>query len=277
MLDIAAVYDGTGNTALTAMTTAATGDTHTVNNTGIVPRYANSAVTIAVQAIAVSATDAPKDLQLQNQDLIDAQNYTEWKPAGTSIAVATPMIRLQLASLSPRLISYAQKAAGPILGVEYDYYKDSAQTGKCQNGSYFMQNQTYYNVTAGGAITAGTWRNDLWAPSKLPPSGNYILLGAWANNVTNGCVVGFEHADFGKMRPGFVVMDQFTVAPNLTTSGDELSLHQGYQFAWLSQQTGVTCCPQFSINGTAGTGLTIYSVSDNADTPTFTLNVAKVS
>lgn len=276
MLDIAAVYDGTGNTALTAMTTAATNDTHTVQNSGIVPRYTNNAITLAIQAIAISATDAPKDLQLQNQDLVDSQNYTEWKPAGTSIAVATPMVRLQLKSVNPRLISYAQKAAGAILGVQYDYYPDGPQSGKSQRGAYFMPNQSSYNVAAGGAITAGAWRNDLWAPTKLPQSGQYILLGAWGSAFTNGGIVGFEHADFGKLRPGFVVMDQFTVAPNLTTAGDELALHQGYQFAWLSQQLGVGCCPQFTINNTAGTGLTIYSTAANADTPTFTINVAKV-
>lgn len=293
MLDIAAVYDGTGNTGLTSMTTAMTNENHNVTNAGIGPLKPDSSPMIVGYGAGVIATaDAIKELKLLNQDMWDPVNYSDWKPAGTSLAFTTPFIRVPLFSKAARLVQYAQKAAAAVYGYVIDVYpEEGIKNGvNCIGGNYFgyfgkgpegQRHAQRYSLTAGsagGALTAGAWGTTVWSPTSLPNSGRYAILGASVSNLTTTtahALIGFEHPDFKGFRPGFQAADLF--AGGLTAaaySGEQLILaYDGWQFVRFSELTGRPQCPVFHISDSS-TALKVITATANADTPTVVLNLA---
>lgn len=153
---------------------------------------------------------------------------------------------------------------------------DHYNGGPVMKGSRHLPNQITVRQVAGGALTAITWGQTAFAPAPPLPIGSYALLGAWVNALTNYALVRFAHPDFSGFKPGFPVTDQSNTAlANANVPKDPLYLEQGYQFVYLSEESGLPMVPIFRATST-GSSLVIELAAISADTPIVQLNLARV-
>lgn len=285
MLDLHSVYDATGSTDTIV----------TENNSNAVIPTGDGATTIGVSpwsnailtmygANAAAAAQALTTLGLTSNNLVDPTNQlldtVNTTPTITSVIKAQT---LQLAYKNgPNLVRYANEAAGATTTFKIDWISSG---GKTVPGSIFpvtsLPNLGFaqYQVTAGGAATAGVYQTTSFAPSTTPPVGTYAILGARVYALTTAAALRFQHTDFGGAFPGFPVVSYGTGTLTGANQGGNLIVSdswQGYQFAWLSQILGMPCCPVFKIQG-QGTGLNLQLLDPAADTAQFTINLLKIA
>lgn len=277
-LSIHAAYDGTGNTALTAMTTAAGSEIASVTSAGIIPLAKGVVPNLfAWGAVCVSTADGIKELKMQNPDQWDPTNGNDWKPGGTSVApLVSPFFHDFLPSTAGRLLSYSQKAAGTIIGYEIDYHAGVGNTCYATNLYTATRRVGPYTITAGGALTAGTWGTTVWTPTILPTKGKYALLGFGLSAATAGALVRFQHPDFSGLRPGLPAVDFYTTATTVSgqVSGDQVfNGWRGKQFVELGLRTGLPLVPVFTVSDSA-TNLAVDFLDNTADTPAVDIYLA---
>jgi hypothetical protein len=284
MLDLHTTYDATGS-ADTLVTEATTGTIPAgdgATTIGVSPWP--GATLVAYGAHVAAAAQAITGIGLKSNNIVDPVNglidQANTTPTMTR-TVAGDFVQLGYGS-GPNLVQYGQEAAGKICSYKIDYIK----SGTCSTGSWFpptaANSQTgfaQYSVVAGGAVTAGVYYSQAFAPTTTPPVGTYAILGFRLTAVVFGAAVRFQHSDFGGAFPGCPAVSYSDQAiTNANMGGTSLTSDnvQGKQFVFLSQTLGVPCCPVFRIQG-QGTGLNVQFIDCAADTPQITLNLLKLA
>jgi hypothetical protein len=275
MLDLHVLYDATGSTTLFQPKTIPANDGAVVAGVPLIT--ATKVATLAMWgAVGLSVATGIKQASMTSNDLNDPNNTNNWKPSGTSLNIMTPHFMESLSyATAARVVQAAQKGIGLIFTFQVDHYEPKDARAVCVPGSYFPAARGLYSQLFGGALTAGAWGSQGFAPTYNLPAGRYALLGFQASALTNVAAVRFQHADFGVCQPGCIAADFFTTATTITgVSSDDIAMNSQYnQFVQLSQYTGKPQCPVFRA-GPNGTGLNIGVFDLTADTPTIVLNLA---
>jgi hypothetical protein len=223
--------------------------------------------------------DTIASAKLQSQDQVDPINGITVQP-GTAATLNQWYDYTTLPYKTGQRFIQAGTNTGVVTseGFTIDAYKD--QKVPCIMGSNVMGNDVVTGInTFGGALTADTWGSLPYAPSVAIPNGKYALLGCEVHGLTNLALIRFQHADFGSYQPGFpVATSAGAAAVNVDkVMKDDLMLNSvGEQFVYLSKVLGMPCCPVFTVSN-AGTGLNIWMITHQADTPAVVLFLVKVA
>lgn len=219
-------------------------------------------------------------------DQIDTVNAETFNIGGSSASQRVQKYTNLPYSKGKRQLSAWLAAAAKVLGFTVDQYEG----GPVVQGSKVMPKIVVVSLAAAGPSTAQTWLsvpvvNGGSTPWQAAlPNGKYAILGAWVSNIQDRGVLRFSHADFGAQQPGFDVENVFDAdLGGLAGAGacviqqnDSLDNEQGYQFVAIGKDIGKPCCPVFTVNN-AGTGLIAQYISNTAENPVITLNLAKVA
>jgi hypothetical protein len=279
LLDLHSSYDATGSTdtvvdesAANAVIPANDGAT----TKGISP-FAG-AVMLAFGAHVVAAAQALVAIGLKSNNIPDPTN--QLSEAYNSTPTVTSILKSYFCSLGylkgPNLVTYANEAAGKTATFKMDWISG---VGATHPGTFIPPAPAIYTVIFSGALTAGAYGTQAFAPTTTPPLGQYAILGAKATSLTTAALLRFQHTDFQGALPGFPVLDYATGTLTGANQGGNILASdswQGYQFVYLSQLFGVACCPVFTVQG-QGTGLNIQCLDTAADTPQIVLNLLKVA
>ena len=234
------------------------------------------AATLAMWGGLAITADTIANLKLQSQDMIDPINGETVTPGAASLLnVVNEWTNLPYRT-GIRNISMGTNTGVTACSVyTIDLYADNCPQ-KPIVLSRRMKNKVITPVqTFGGAITTNQWSTLVYNPTNQLPAGRYALAGARVAAIANAAIIRFQHADFGQYMPGFPVSNYETISTSTWDKIDkeDLFLTQvGTQFIYLSEVLGVPCCPVFRV-GNAGTGLTIWMLSAQGDTPTVTLDL----
>jgi hypothetical protein len=215
-------------------------------------------------------------LKMSSLDMVDPVNGENFTPGAASLL----NILIAYDNL-PYVSGGRQIQMGTNTGVvaSLGYTMDMYEGGPLVMGSRFMPNQVDAGITTfGGALTARTWGTAVFAPTNPLPNGKYALLGARVSAIANAAVIRFQHVDFGQYQPGFPVANFETISTSTWDAIDKSELlmtNHGNQFAYLGEIMGKPQVPVFTVTN-AGTGLTIWMISNQADTPVVHLDLAKV-
>ncbi len=274
MLDLHSTYDSTGSTdtVVTEATTGAIPANDGATTIGISPWPGAVLLSWGVTSLN-GAAQAVVQTGMSGNNIFDPTNKWNHTATGTDVTAARNYLTQLGYAKGPNLVNYAQEAAGKILSHKID----AVGAGTSVGGSWAPANQGIYSITT-GALTAGVYHTDAFAPTTTPPIGQYAILGTWTSNMTAGAALRFQHTDFKGAFPGYPIADCAVtdLAPNLFNGGIFSREAQGFQFVWLSSRLGIPCCPVFSIQG-QGTGLNLQTIDCTGDTVTHTLNLLKVS
>ena len=219
--------------------------------------------------------DTINHVKLASQDMIDPINGEDISLGASSVLTEFHKHDQLQYKTGARLIT-AGTNTGVVAGTAFtiDHYPGGpvADLGKASPQIVIPPITTF-----GGALTTNQWGNQAFAPATMIPNGKYAILGAYARAFTNNGLVAFRHKDFGSFIPGFpVATEELALATAVQISTrDRLMLEQGFQFVTLSQRLKTPCCPVFNVTN-ASTGLQIYALSVQADTPIVNLNLAKI-
>ena len=264
MLDLHALYNGTGSTTLSSISVAANIPSLDGQSAPGVP-IAPGAI-LKAWGVATTIADTIKEAKLVSQDQIDSINGEYFNPTSGVNGIINFDTFLPYRS-GGRTISYSQNTgAAPVFAFTLDQYP--APIGA--NPQKFSQSIKLPQVF-GGALTAGAWGSVPVAPTSNIPAGKYAILGAYLSNVTNYALLRFRHADFGGKIPGFPAVDVTKAAARaVLPPGCPLFNMPGLQFIALGD------CPTFQATSN-GTGLTVDALSITADTPNVVLNLVQLS
>lgn len=274
MLDLHAVTGTPGaTTSLTNLATICANDKAVVAGVPIAPK----ARLILWGSLSLVANTIYLT-RLQSQDQIDPLN-------GETINLGTASLQNEAHKYTnlpyesgARIISQTTNTAqtATSIGFTEDYFEGLGMSIDGR-GLRFAPNQIAIRQTLNVNV-AVTWVTTGLAPTTALPNGKYALLGAYVAVLTDPAILRFEHADFGKVMPGFPIVENGASAILGAQKGmkDELMTAHGYQFVVLSELTGKPCVPVFNVTN-AGTGLNIQCIAPtNTDTPQVTLNLVRV-
>lgn len=222
--------------------------------------------------------DSIARLKLASLDMVDQQNGEEISPGAASLWCGFHKWTNLPYKAGARLIT-AGTNVGVVAGTAYtmDFLDMGAKDIGGSKG-YFLPNQIMIpSITFGNAVGVNTFTSNPVQPTLPLPNGKYAILGIWATAYANVMAFRFAHSDFEGLEPGFPVVNQeLAAAATLDlVNKDLLWLRQGYQFAYMSELTGLDCIPVFTVSNNS-TGLTIKGVAAQTATPVVTVNLAKV-
>ena len=264
MLDLHALYNGTGSQTLSSLMVAANIPSNDGQTSPGVP-IAPGAI-LKAWGVYTTIADTILAAKLISQDQIDSINGEYYNPTAGVQGIVNFDSYLPYRS-GGRNISYAQNTgAAPVAAYTLDQYP--APTGAMPKtfGQRILLPQVF-----GGALTAGAWGTVPVAPASNIPAGKYALLGAYTTNMTNYGIIRFTHAAFGGKKPGFPTVDASKAAARaLFPPSCPVFNYQGNQFLALGD------CPTFEATS-AGTGLTIEMLNITADTPNVVLSIVQLS
>jgi len=222
--------------------------------------------------------DTIKEIQLVSQDQLDPINGEDWTPGASSLVGIAHFWDDLIYDKGVRTINMAQNTgAANNIGYYMDNYPDPTKSPNMNIPQYGRQSANgFYSTTYGGALTAITWKQQAFAPTKPIPAGRYAIKGVTVSALTNYALIRFRHADFGAFAPGFPVLDLTNTAlANAVAPKDPLLLNQNLQFCYLSDILNKPMCPTFTVSN-QGTGLQFEMASITADTPIVELSLSKV-
>jgi hypothetical protein len=257
-----------------ATTVAVGGDGQIVAGLPIVTQAGAAKLTLW-GGLSISA-DTIGNLKLQSQDMIDPINGETVTTGAASLLNAVNEWTQLTYKTGIRNISMGTNTGVTACSVyTIDLYADNCPQKPVQL-SRKMANKVITPVTTfGGALTTNQWSTVVYSPTNQLPAGRYALVGARVGAIANAALLRFQHADFGQYMPGFPVSNYETISTSTWDKIDKEDLfltQAGTQFIYLGEVLGVPCCPVFRV-GNAGTGLTIWMLSAQADTPTVTLDL----
>jgi len=262
MLDLHALYNGTGSLTISNISVAANipvNDGQTAPGVPIAP-----GAVLKGYGVYTTIADTLKEVKLISQDQIDSINGEDWNVGAAGVlGIAHFGAELPFKS-GGRNINYAQNTgAAPVAAYTLDQYAGGPVPTKL--GQKILLPQVF-----GGALTAGAWGTVPVSPTVQIPAGKYIILGAYVHALTNYAIIRFAHANFGGKKPGFPVIDfSKASARAVVPMPTPVFNMEGEQFRALGD------CPVFEATS-AGTGLTVEALSITADTPNVILNIQQV-
>jgi hypothetical protein len=282
IIDIRALSSA-GGTTLTQIATAAAGDAQqSIAGSPVQGNKATMTPALIGWGGMTTIADTIRELQLVDTDQVDSKNAEYFVPGASSIlGYAHRWTQLPYQGSVRQIFMRQNTGAANNLGYTMDMYPAPPGQGRVPI-SRFLPNQV--EVTqAGNAITAVTWNTaTTLAPTNPIIDGLWAILGLTVSALTNYAIVRFNHTSFGSFRPGIPVVDETNTLGDASNNAaqaplyrDPFFLHQGYQFVYLSEILGQSVIPVFkAANG--ATGLEIDAIAITADTPIFTLRLAKV-
>lgn len=240
-----------------------------------IPNTGKAAVLMAWGTESIAA-DTIYESQLTSQDMIDPLNGESYNYGTTSVIIGTfNMTKLPYISGGRKVAVRQNTGAG--LATPYTLDGVGSKGTSVAVPRNAPKKIAPFITTFGGALTAQAWGSQAFAPTQPIPNGKYAILGAKARTFTDVALVRFTHPDFQGCHPGFPVVDsQLSLATSMQlTDRGQIWQEQGTQFQYLSEVTGVPCCPVFNSNAGA-TGLVIEALSVIADTPVINVVLAKL-
>lgn len=264
MLDLHALYNGTGSQTLSSISVAANipaNDGQTAPGVPIAP-----GAVLKGWGVFTTIADTILEAKMISQDQIDSINGEDYNPTSGVDGIVHFDSHLPYRS-GGRNISYSQNTgANKVAAYTLDQYPSPTGANPKNLGQMIRLPQVF-----GGALTAGLWGSVAVAPTSNIPAGKYALMGARVTNMTNYCIVRFEHANFGGKKPGFPVVDASKAAARAVLPAPApIFNYYGMQFLALGD------CPVFEATS-AGTGLTVDALSLTTDTPNIILSLQQLS
>ena len=268
MLDVHGVSSGGSTGALGNIGTIAAGGDGA--STAGVPIRGGAVLRVwgAMSTIA----DTIQQVRMLSADMVMPQNPFDYNlGTGSLIGAFSAEENLPYVSAARTIAMDQNTGAANNIGFTIDQYGANNNLGAGRFDTAFA-NRVVVRDTF-GAATAVTWASLGFVPDSGIPleTGQYAILGAWVQDLTNYAVVRFEHTDFGGLKPGFPVIDSLgtATARAVVLPQPLLWSASGYQFVYLQD------IPVFSATA-EGTGLTVQLLDITTDTAVMILNLAKV-
>lgn len=216
--------------------------------------------------------DTIQQVRLLSADMVMPQNPFDYNfGTGSLIGAFSAEENLPYVSAARVIAMDQNTGAANNIGFTIDQYGSGNNLGAGRFDTAFGNRVVVRDTFA--AATAVTWESLGYVPDSGIPleTGQYAILGAWVQDLTDYALVRFEHTDFGGLKPGFPVLDSMSVAiaRSIAMPQPLLWASSGYQFVYLQD------IPVFTATA-EGTGLTAQILDITTDTAVMILNLAKV-